>query len=79
MITQEIERAGIPTVIITTLVPTALMVGAYRIVPALAITHPLGNPELPAPQELEVRRTIVLRALEAIQDKVLDKKVFSWS
>lgn len=71
MISREIENAGIPTALITSLVPTALMVGARRVVPALAITHPLGNPELPAPQEREVRRTILLKALKAVQDRAL--------
>jgi len=55
------------------------MVGACRIVPAQAITHPLGNPDLLASQEKEMRRTIVLKALEALEDKVVDKKVFNWS
>ena len=78
MISQEIEKAGIPTAIVTTLVPTALMVGASRIVPGLAITHPLGKPGLPAAKERDARRAIVLKALEAVQDKVYDKKVFDW-
>jgi len=79
VISQEIERGGIPTTIITTLVPTALMVGAHRIVPGQAITHPLGNPELLASQEKEMRRAIVLKALEALRDEVADKRVFNWS
>jgi betaine reductase len=78
VISQEIENAGIPTAVITTLVPTALMVGAFRIVPGLAITHPVGNPNLPSLREREVRRTIVLKALEALQETILDKKVFDW-
>lgn len=78
MISQEIENAGIPTTIITTLVPTALMVGASRIVPGIAITHPVGNPHLPLLKEREIRRRIVLKALEALQGKILDKKVFDW-
>lgn len=54
------------------------MVGAFRIVPGLAITHPVGNPNLPSLREREVRRTIVLKALEALQETILDKKVFDW-
>jgi betaine reductase len=54
------------------------MVGAHRIVPGLAITHPVGNPDLPYAEEREVRRMIVLRALEALQDNIFDKKVFDW-
>jgi len=43
---KELERAGLPTVHICTIVPISKTVGANRIVPAVAIPHPLGNPEL---------------------------------
>jgi glycine reductase complex component B subunit gamma len=69
VIAKEIENAGIPTAIITTLVPTALLVGASRIIPGLAITHPVGNPDLSASEEKEARRTIVLKALESLQGR----------
>ena len=48
---KEIERAGIPVVHICTVTPISMTVGANRIVPAIAIPHPLGNPELPADEE----------------------------
>jgi len=54
------------------------MVGAYRIVPGLAITHPVGDPDLPPSREREVRRTIVLKALESVNNSIIDKKVFDW-
>jgi glycine reductase complex component B subunit gamma len=54
------------------------MVGAYRIVPGLAITHPVGNPDLSPSREREVRRTIVLKALESLNANIVDKKVFEW-
>jgi betaine reductase len=41
---KEIERAGIPVVHMCTIVPISLTVGANRIVPTIAIPHPLGNP-----------------------------------
>jgi len=78
VISKEIERAGIPTALITTLVPTALMIGAYRIIPGLAITHPVGNPSLPIRKERDFRRSIVLKALESLQQTIHDKKVFYW-
>jgi betaine reductase len=78
VISQEIERVGIPTAVITTLVPTALMVGASRIVPGLSIMHPVGDPGLSPSKEREVRRAIVLAAVEAVRDRVLDQKVFDW-
>ena len=43
---KEIERAGLPVVHICTVTPISLTVGANRIVPAVAIPYPLGNPEL---------------------------------
>ena len=41
---KEIERAGIPVVHMCTIVPISVTVGANRIVPTIAIPHPLGNP-----------------------------------
>ena len=48
---KEIERAGIPVVHMCTVVPISLTVGANRIVPTIAIPHPLGNPKLEADEE----------------------------
>jgi betaine reductase len=42
---KEIERAGIPVVHMCTVTPISMTVGANRIVPTIAIPHPLGNPE----------------------------------
>ena len=44
----ELERAGLPTVQVSTMTPVAVMVGANRIVPAAGIIHPLGNAEMSA-------------------------------
>ena len=43
---KELERAGLPTVQVSTMTPVAVMVGANRIVPAAGIIHPLGNADL---------------------------------
>jgi hypothetical protein len=40
--------------------------------------HPLGDPSLSPSKEREVRRAIVLAAVEAVRDRVLDQKVFDW-
>ena len=48
---KEIERAGIPVVHMCTVVPISLTVGANRIIPTIAIPHPLGNPALDAAEE----------------------------
>ncbi|MEI3220411.1 MAG: glycine/betaine/sarcosine/D-proline family reductase selenoprotein B [Lachnoclostridium sp.] len=43
---KKLRAYGIPVVHIATVVPISLTVGANRIVPAIAIPHPLGNPAL---------------------------------
>ena len=76
MLEKEIERAGIPCVLITTLIPAALTVGANRIVQGVAITNPVGNPELSREREKELRRRLVQKALEVLQTKIASQKVF---
>lgn len=73
---KEIERAGIPVVHICTVVPISLTVGANRIVPAIAIPHPLGNPTMSKEDEKKIRRNIVLKSLEALQTEVHGQTVF---
>jgi len=73
---KEIERAGIPVVHICTVVPISLTVGANRIVPAIAIPHPLGNPVLSKEDEKTLRRGIVLKALKALETEVNGQTVF---
>ncbi len=52
-------------------------VGANRIVPAVAIPHPLGNPKLPPAEEKELRRSLLAKALSALQTPVEAQTVFS--
>ena len=73
---KEIERAGIPVVHVCTVVPISLTVGANRIVPAIAIPHPLGNPALPIEEEKALRRKLVARALKALETPVDGQTVF---
>ena len=73
---KEIERAGIPVVHICTIVPISLTVGANRIVPAIAIPHPLGNPALEPHEAKALRRKIVERSLEALTTEVSGQTVF---
>ena len=73
---KEIERAGIPVVHVCTVVPISLTVGANRIVPAVAIPHPLGNPALSLEEEKKLRRKIVEKALTALQTEVEEQTVF---
>jgi glycine reductase len=52
-------------------------VGANRIVPAVAIPHPLGNPRLPLDEEKELRRNLLKKALTALQTPIEEQTVFS--
>jgi glycine/betaine/sarcosine/D-proline reductase family selenoprotein B len=63
VLAKEIERAGIPTVFVTSLPTIATMIGANRIVRGPAITHPFGLDE-------SERRRIVERALEMLETEV---------
>lgn len=73
---KEIERCGLPVVHICTVVPISLTVGANRIVPAIAIPHPLGNPALTLEEEKDIRREILTKALNALSTEVEDQTVF---
>ena len=69
---KEIERAGLPVVHICTVTPISMTVGANRIVPAIAIPHPLGNPALTMEEEKHIRRKIV----KALETEVDDQTIF---
>ncbi len=61
---------------VASIVPISLTVGANRIVPAVAIPHPLGNPELPEDEERGLRLNLVKKALRALQMEVEKQTVF---
>jgi betaine reductase len=73
---KEIERMGLPVVHICTVTPISLTVGANRIVPAVAIPYPLGNPKLGEVEERGLRRKIVEKALMSLTRPVTDQTVF---
>lgn len=58
---------------VASIVPISLTVGANRIVPAVAIPHPLGNPELPRDEERALRLNLVKKALRALQTEVAEQ------
>ena len=72
---KELERAGRPTVQVSTMTAVAVMLGANRIIPAAGIIHPLGSAELPPEEEKAFRRCIVERALQALQTEVAQPTV----
>lgn len=73
---KEIERAGIPAVHICSIVPISRTVGANRIVPAIAIPHPLGDPTRTRDEEKILRRALVEKALRALETKIDEQTVF---
>ena len=73
---KEIERAGILTVHICTIIPISKTVGANRIVPAVAIPHPLGDPTKSREEEKLLRRTLLEKALGAMKTRIEGQSVF---
>lgn len=59
-----------------TVTPISLTVGANRIVPTIAIPHPLGNPALTHQEEYDLRKKLVLKALKALTTEVDDQTIF---
>ena len=72
---KEIEKV-LPVVHIATVVPISKTVGANRIVPAVAIPHPLGNPTMNVKDEKELRRALVEKSLKALQTPITEQTVF---
>ena len=52
---KGIEATGLPVVHLCTVTPISMTVGANRIVPTIAIPHPLGNPALDKDEEYALR------------------------
>ena len=73
---KELERAGLPTSHVCSIVPISVTVGANRIVPSVAIPYPLGDPEKTAGQEKVIRRTLLERALRALEQNIDQQTVF---
>lgn len=73
---KELERAGLPTAFITSMVPLAQGMGANRIVQGKAVTHTTGDPSLAPEEEKTFRKRLVEKALKALQTDTKDQKVF---
>ncbi len=76
MIAREIERGGIPVVLITAMTMLGKQIGANRIVIGTKIPHPCGDPTLPEEADQGLRREIVKCALSALQTDVSAPTVF---
>ena len=73
---KELERVGIATAHVCSIIPVARMVGSNRIVAGSKIVNPLGNADLDPQEEKELRRAILERALEALQADVKEQALF---
>jgi glycine reductase len=70
------ERAGIPTAQISSIMPVALMVGSNRIVNGKKIVNPLGDADLEPDDEKSLRRAIIEKALMALQTDIKEQTLF---
>ena len=73
---KEIERYGIPIVHMATITTISQSVGANRIVPTVAIPHPVGNPTLKPEDEKALRKQMVKRALDALATDITETTHF---
>ena len=76
MIAREIERIGIPVAHITTMSLISKQTGANRIVTAIKIPHPCGDPDSPPDTDRALRRGIVKTAFEVLQTDVSEPTIF---
>ena len=73
---KEIESLGLPAVHICAIVPIALTVGANRVVQAVAIPHPTGNPKIEREEEIELRKKLLKTTLQGLSSKIEEQTVF---
>jgi glycine reductase len=73
---KEIERYGIPIVHMATITTISESVGANRIVPTVAIPHPVGNPSLKPEDEKTLRKAMVKRAVDALATEIIEPTHF---
>ena len=73
---KELERAGFPTVTVTSLTEVALKVGANRVVRGGRFSAPCGNPVLTREDERAWRLALVRRALGTLATAVSGPTVF---
>jgi glycine reductase len=64
-----LEKAGIPTVQITSALPIAKMVGANRVVLGNGIVHVVGDAAMTGAEERKLRRQLVEKALDMLRAK----------
>ena len=73
---KELERVGLPTAHVCSIVPISKTVGANRIVPSIAIPHPWGDPSLTPDAERAIRDALFAKALHALEQEVDEQTIF---
>jgi len=66
---MQIEKLGIATVHITSIVDVAMMVGVSRLIRGYTITSPVGNSHLTPEDEKVMRRRYMNKAIEMLQQE----------
>ncbi len=66
---------GIPVVQLSAVIAVAEMVGSNRIMLAQKIVNPVGNVDLAPAEEKKLRRSIVKKALSALESEVQEQMV----
>jgi len=73
---KEIEKAGIPIVVLCNLLDVAKSVGVNKMVQTVSVPYPLGDPEMSSEEEWKLRYHRVGVALDALTKEVEDQTVF---
>ena len=73
---KGIEKYGIPVVHLCTVVPISRTIGANRIIPAVGIPYPLGDPTEGEEESYKIREKLVRRAVKALQTPITEQTVF---
>lgn len=73
---REIEKAGIPIVLMANLIPVATSVGVNKMVPTISIPYPLGDPATPLEEQYKLRYHRVGVALDALTADVSEPTLF---
>ena len=73
---KGIEKYGLPVVHMATVVPISLTIGANRSIPGIGIPYPLGDPLQGEVDSKKLRKSMVRRALAALQTPVDGQTVF---
>ena len=73
---NEIDKAGIPVVIITAMTPIAHVIGCNRIIQGVTINNPCSDIALPPEQQRKLEEKFIQRALKALSTGVSTQTFF---